>query len=267
MQFHQQLEVAQKLGALRGVSQGIRHIGLVHYQQGEFVRAQQAFQTALDIALRIRDRRIVGYALWNLADSFTAEHDLQQAERLYGPACAILRALNIPYALADVLYSNAYMLFLRSSPAQALQNANEALRIAEQIGAKDIQFKSNILTLVLRTATAPSTRPGTIKKLQAQLEQAHADKDQAALYYALWRLDKSQTVWRKTAAKLYRKLHSKSPKFIYRARHEELAGSHLAPPPPLPDLPILEMSEPLNLETLLARVEKMTGESKTRKQS
>ena len=137
--------------------------------------------------------------------------------------------------------------------------------MAEQIGAKDIQFKSQALALVVRAAMTPSTRSGTIKKFEKQLEQIRDERELASLNYALWSLDRNEASYRKTAAKLYRKFHQKSPRYVYRVRYEELTGSHLAPPPPLPDLPVLDLGEPSSLETMLGQVEELAGDPKARK--
>jgi tetratricopeptide (TPR) repeat protein len=266
-QAARQLQLAQSFGARREVSQAIRAIGLIYYQRGDLAGAGRWLLQSLQLALEVGGRRDIINTLGSLADSYSLGERYRDAEPLYVRTRALLRTLNVPYKMCENLYQNAHMFFRQKEFAKAQPLLAESSRIAEEIGRKDIEFKSKVLFLQVRAALVPSARASSIKKLEALLAETPDDKGQAALYYALWCLDNDRMVWRKAAVKLYRKLYTKTAKWTYRRRLEELGNSRLPDPPALPEVPIIEPEQPLSLEALLMRVDELIVKPKPLKQA
>ncbi len=253
-QYLQQLQAAEELGTPRGLSQGIRHIGMLYYQRGDFARARNCYARSLQIALSIGDWRIVSYLLGHLANAYSAECHEREAERTY----ALWHAWSIksasPFALADVLYHHAHLYFRQQNYARAHSLLEEAARSAQEIGRRNLQFKIQLLTIRVRNKLGQTTTPNTIHTLQELIGDYPGEREQAALYYALWQLNHDQVAWRKMATKLYRHLYARTPKWTYAQRYQELTGRRLPEPPALPQLPALVTQGPVDLDALLDQV-------------
>jgi len=89
--------------------------------------------------------------------------------------------------------------------------------------------------------------------LQTMLENHHSPRQQAAIYYEQWQLDKSTSS--QTQARIaYEKVVQQSPTAEAHQRALELGAINLPPPADIPPLPSLITDTPLNLDTLLERV-------------
>jgi tetratricopeptide (TPR) repeat protein len=190
----------------------------------------------------------------NLAHLFATDERWAPAERLYAQARALLRALNLPFVFAETLYDNAYMCYRRRNYAQAQKLLNEALRISGELDRKDIQFQAQVLTVLVRARSTPLTRAGGVKKLERLLAQARDEKEQAWANHALAIIQPTQANWGRNAARLYRKLHTRTPRLVYRRFYKELGGANLTEPPLLPDLPTVQVENPLTLDELITEV-------------
>jgi hypothetical protein len=94
-----------------------------------------------------------------------------------------------------------------------------------------------------------------IERLQSLLQESTNDKEQAAVHYEIWRLDNQQEEAGQSAAELYQNLYSKTPDILYGRRYEELTGQTLPASLPLPALPEIITSPPVDLEALMRQVD------------
>ena len=254
-QFSRQLQMAEELGALRGISQGVRHIGLIHHDYGDYAGAAACYASSLQIALRVGDRRLLGYAVSNLADNF-ADQDLGlEAEREYQHARTIFETINIPYSLCEVLLSYADLAFEHERYADAQELNTQAMALAGKISRQPILFRGAILAERLCVVQGQTRKAKAVRDLENMLEEWKTEEQQASLYYELWRLEPDREEWRKTAAKLYRKLYVRTPNIKSRKRYVELTGSRLTEPEPLPELPAIVTKNPPDTADLLAQVD------------
>jgi tetratricopeptide (TPR) repeat protein len=260
-QYTGQLNIMTALGAQRGISHAVRNIGLLYRDRGDYARARLCFGKSLEIGIEIRDRRIVSYTLANLAAAFDGEGKPEVAERLSLQALALLRSMNMPYYLSEHLYNMAHLNYRLKCYAEAEQRNAEAIEIARRIGRRGIEFRGLVLATLLRLARGQIKKATALRELEALADQWKEDDEQATLSYELARLDETRQMEQRNAAKLYRRLHARTLKLIYRHRYEELTGNRLANPPALPALPENVNWNAVNLELLSKQVEMLVGDA------
>ncbi len=232
--FARQLDIAVELRARRCISYAAQNMGVVYQRQGYYSEAAACYGHSLRLGTEMHDRRITSSSLANLASILVAQNETRDAERLYAHAEMLLDALNMPYPLSESLYEHAQLLFDERSFGQAEQLVGRAALTAERVGRRDIRFQAALLTKRVFLALGKIKQTAVVQDLQTLLSKWQGEKEQAALYYELWRLVPGQEEYRKIAARLYRELHSRTPDVGYRQRHSELAGVRLSCPPALP---------------------------------
>jgi hypothetical protein len=135
---------------------------------------------------------------------------------------------------------------------------NEAgLQAATAVRRQDVLFATRLMAICLPAAASEMDVPAAIAKLAALLDVWTAGEEQAAIYYEMWRLDRSQEDARENAAVLYRSLAAQTPDLTYRRRCQELTNQPLPDPPQLPPLPAVVTAGQPDLETLLTQIEQL----------
>jgi hypothetical protein len=159
--------------------------------------------------------------------------------------------------LCDYLNISAELFFRQGDILEASRLNDEALRIAVQIEQGDVQFSGTLLSIRLKAAQGTASAASAAQELESMLSLWKKDHQQAAILYEMWRNDKGQPLYRGRSAELYKSLIARSPKMIYRQHYEDLTGGTLPLPPPLPPPPEIILSQPLDLEALLDRVDEL----------
>ena len=121
--------------ALRAKS--LSSAGRLTYRQGDYMRARQLHEQALDIARAVGDLRAVGQALSDLGGVSYAEGDRDRAEALYVESAEVLRAADHRVRLATVLGNLAGILLGRGDTKGARALADEALSLQIETGDKE----------------------------------------------------------------------------------------------------------------------------------
>jgi DNA-binding SARP family transcriptional activator/Tfp pilus assembly protein PilF len=256
----QQLQISSELGDRRGMSYGMRNLGVVYYEQGDSERALTCYAQSLQIAVEASNRRTISRALGNIAIVYTGQRRYDEAGHLYQQVRALVPASALPYSLCKYLYYNAGLYVRQERYAEAQSLNDDALRIAGEIGRRDIQFKAQLLSIRLRVALGITNLPTAVAELETLLGQWSEGREQAAIQYELWRLDERQESARRTATELYRRLYAQTPSAEYRHRYQELSGERLPDPPPLPELPDIVTRNPVDLVALLAQVDEIVAQ-------
>ena len=89
------------------------------------------------------------------------------------------------------------------------------------------------------------------------LDQFQDEDQRAHLSYELVRLEPERESRRQAAASGYRALYEQMPNHEYGQRYLELTGEQLPLPPPLSDLPEPVQQSDLDLDALLAEVDRV----------
>ena len=121
--------------ALRAKS--LSSAGRLTYRQGDYMRARQLHEQALDIARAAGDLRAVGQALSDLGGVSYAEGDRDRAEALYIESAEVLRAADHRVRLATVLGNLAGIRLVRGDTKGARALADEALNLQKETGDKE----------------------------------------------------------------------------------------------------------------------------------
>jgi len=134
--FREVLAVAERLGRLWHASATAKHnLGMVLARLGEYGEAQAVENEALDAFRSKGDRRMEGRSRIFLAEIFLLAGDLDAATR---EAKSAVKTLSVaPPAMAHALAVSAQVELARGETGNALDDALEADRLLQQIGALD----------------------------------------------------------------------------------------------------------------------------------
>jgi len=111
------------------------------------------------------------------------------------------------------------------------------------------------LSIRLHAALQASDAPSAVHELEALLAEWPAEREQAAIHYALSCLQSDSERFlphAARAAQLYRDVYQQTGMIEYRQYYEELTGIILADPPALPPPPEVVTTHTVDLEALLA---------------
>ncbi len=251
--FKEALRITNEMGYPRAAGVIIGNSGEIYRLQGDYARAQACYEQALAIVTELGDLTMTLVTVGNLALGYAAQGQHADAEQLYTYAVALARAVNIPYFLCEYLHGMAELYGSQGNWASAQPLNDEALAIARQVGRKEIEFKAQVAAI--RFAAQQSIDvPAAAERFTALLGDWPDEAEQAALYYEIWQLDRSQVAPRDAAAARYRTLCERTPNIEYRQRYEALTGDMLPDPPALPALTDDLAQEPGRLESLCTRV-------------
>lgn len=255
--YGQLLQVAVEIGYRRGICEANGSIGNLYYRQGEYPQALACYLQMLQIALDLGVQQLEAIALANMAEIYTLQERLEEANKVYILAIQLCRKVNFLRILSGALYDYAALKFRQEHYREALFLNTEAFQLATQIRFKDIEFKTQVLGIILQTRLDQNNSRinNAISELEEMLSKWTGEEQQAALHYEIWKLAKTEEQHCRMSAELYRTLYPKTPNLEYRQRYEELTGETLAAPPALPLLPELQIQTKLELEPLLARLE------------
>jgi tetratricopeptide (TPR) repeat protein len=252
--FGMALSTALEIGDRRSALVLGINIGEVYRAQGGYAEALACARYALEIALEMNERAMMEVAAANMAWTYLGQGRHDEAARLFPRAIGLARALKIPYYLVDALYGQAELWRARGDQAAAQAADDEALGLAVEIESTDIEFKARLLAVDVRVALGQTNRATARGEYEALLARWTEASEQAAIYYALWRLSDANEE-RQQATILYRDLYARTPNVEYRRRLEELSGEPVGAPPELPPLPEIIIQETVPLEALLGELD------------
>jgi DNA-binding SARP family transcriptional activator len=255
----QQLEIAVELGDPRGRGHAAWHIGNVYEALGDYEVALQCFSAQLRIGMEITDRRMVAMALANIARVYVAQDRRRDAERLYGRSLALLDAAGVPHHQCEVRYRLAAFYAGEGRYREALEAAADALEVAASLKRAPIRFAAELLSVHVRLRSGEITSDRAREDLLGLLARCEEPRQQAAVRYDLWRVTGADE-HRRIAGDLYRRLSAEVQRVEYRRRFEELAGERPPEAPPLPPLPGELTGRPIDLEEVLARVDRFLAQ-------
>jgi tetratricopeptide (TPR) repeat protein len=214
-------KICLELGDKSGYSIVLGNMGLVYKDQGDYLKAIECFQGKKKISLELGDKSDYSRAVGNLGNVYKEQGDFPKAMECYEEAVGLGRELNnMPY-LCEYLSVKANLLFMQKEYDNAKSSNKEASQIAIELQSQDIIYSTTLLKHKLRALESPED---AVSKLEQMLIGEINEENQATLHYEIYKIQNSEEHRRKTL-ELHRKLLSKSQKFYYKKRIEELSAN------------------------------------------
>jgi tetratricopeptide (TPR) repeat protein len=233
----------------------ITSLGRLYEHAGDYPMAIACHTASAHIALKTGDRLALGPGLAALARTSVAQGRHTEAVTLHERALALL--LPQPYERCEHVQRYAELLFRLERYEEACSRNQEAQRLLGNVGRKDIELAAQLLTMRLDLALGTITSREVVGKLHAMLPLWPGRAEQAAIYFAIWQLDRIGEGSRRRAAEAYRQLYERMPRSAFHRRYRLLTGQALPPPPPLPQPPAIVMQYALDSDELLARIDQL----------
>lgn len=258
--FEQQLLTAAEVGDQRVISIACANMGEIYRHVGNYERALACHTKQLQIALEIGNPSVILTAVGYLGSIYNAQKRFEEAERFCQRALVFGRVLKVRYYLGEFLFVNAIICARQQRYEEAQSFNEEALTIVRQVGHKEIEFKAEVLTTQMQLVLAQISMPQAIAEFEKLLKVWPGDKEQAALRYELWSLDKTQEQHRQNAARLYSNLYDNIPDMEYGQRYQKLTGKDLPESLPFPEMPEILTRNLPHLNELIEQVDYMIAQ-------
>jgi DNA-binding SARP family transcriptional activator len=259
----QELHVWTEISHSRGIAQAIGNLTVLYLNLGAYTHALRCSTRHLQLCLDLGERLGVRLAVARIAWVFAEQRHYQQAERWFQRAYTLGHILDIPYQFCYELVDGAKLYLRQQRYADARRLADEALAQARAARRPEIELSALVLSIRLRAALHEIDAPSAVQGLAALLTEWPAARDQAAIHYALWQVQRDPARSRRHAAvatDLYRDLYAQTHMVECRQRYEELTGATLPDPPALPPPPALIAAHAAHPAALLAQVDQLIGE-------
>jgi tetratricopeptide (TPR) repeat protein len=235
-------------------------MGEVYRHVGNYERALACHTKQLQIALEIGNPSVILTAVGYIGSIYNAQKQFAEAERFCQRATVLGRVLKVRYYLGEFLFVNAIICVRQQRYEEAQSYNEEALAIVRQVGHQEIEFKAEVLTIQMQLILGQISMSQAVAHFEKLLAAWPGDKEQAALRYELWSLDKTQEQHRQIAARLYSTLYDNIPDMEYGQRYQKLTGKDLPESLPFPEMPeILTRNLPL-LNELIEQVDYMIAQ-------
>jgi|GEM_PF-1616902 len=196
--YEDQLATAVLMGDRQSAASAVRQIGVAHWRHGHPEQALVCFTGSLKVALELGDLTAVAVTLARVADVETAAANYLRADRAYEIAIDLMRRAALRYYLSSALYRRAEVqLHLSEEPDintdvdLIYELLTEAIEVSRAISRSRIELAAQTLLLILDVRTGDKPRDDAVRRLEEQLAACQHPLDQAALKWALWRVDPS----------------------------------------------------------------------------
>ena len=146
IEHHEQaLLISREIGDRRGEGNRLGNLGLAYARLGDARKAIEHYDQALLIAREIGDRRGEGNRLGNLGSAYFRLGDWRRAEEFYKSQLAIAQEIGDRSGEANALWGLAICSEKDGDLKQAISNAEEAMRIFEEIESPSAQNMRSLL--------------------------------------------------------------------------------------------------------------------------
>ncbi len=215
--FQRDLVLVEELGDKQGISIALGLIGELYSIMGEFDKAIQYTQRNLDIGIELGYRKGVAKALNSLGDIYFYKHDFNTSLDYYDRCITVTRSIGNKLVLGYSLAEKGSVLIELGKLEKARKNMEEAMEIGEELKHPDLLFDAKLLSAKIDIAAGDVQKAR--RTLEGLLAENPSEKDRAALYFELSKIDVSFAA---DALAIYEKLYEKTPMHIFRISIEEL---------------------------------------------
>lgn len=247
------LDAAHEIGFLQGISLISSNMGEIYRKEEDLDSALLCHTHSLQIASQLGDWMQIYFALGNITSVYVDLNRLDELDRLFPPVVALARDLNVPFSLCELLYFYARLDLKRQRYDEAVQKLDEAVKIAEEVGQHEVQFRATLLREQVALMSGRIEKAELVTRLKALLPNWEEPAEKAALHYEIWLLDSQQNESREVASKLYSELYKASPNMHNYKRYHVLSMNNFAAPPALPPLPAYMTDRAFSPEVLIER--------------
>ncbi|WP_182302063.1 ATP-binding protein [Cohnella cholangitidis] len=220
----EKLEISKSIGAQMGFAMGVGMLGKYYYLLGSRLQAEQCIAFCLEEAVRIQDWHIAAVVLGIEGCNLMEQHRYEEAGRWIERSARLTKLLRIPFFECEALYFTSLLRERQNQMAGCAEVADEALKLAIRLKRRDLQFKLLVQRLYVKTRLGRIRPCEALDELQRMAEQYAGDQEQAAVRFAMWRLEPDSDVLRTAAFSLNEALYRKSGKQEYFGRLRELGG-------------------------------------------
>jgi len=259
----QEIQLWSEIGYSRGMTWAIGNLTELYLDLGEYASVLACGRRHLQLCIDFGERLGITLALGRMARAFASQGQYQEAERLLRQELALGWILRIPYYLCYALGKGTELYFQQQRYEEARQLNDEALDLAREAKRTQVEFSALVLSIRLRLALDEIDVSTAIHQLEALRVEWSAEHEQAALHYELWRLQPDPALSRRHAAaavELYHSLYRRTRWTDDRRRYEELTGEALPDLAPLPAPSQIVTASPVDLDALLAQVDKIIAD-------
>ena len=134
--FEQALLISREINNRQGENLAINNLGVLHRDQGEYVRAIKYFEQALQFCREFGDLQGEGYAFGNLGLVFTYLGDYEKARQYFELALKLFREIGNRQGEANTLTNLCKVNTFLGDTAAAYDLGRQALVIEQEIGER-----------------------------------------------------------------------------------------------------------------------------------
>ncbi|NQX63677.1 tetratricopeptide repeat protein [Paenibacillus qinlingensis] len=215
------IEISQVIGDRMGLTIAMGMLGKYYGFLGSHTIAAGCIAFCLEEAIAVKDWRftanLLGWEAHNLLLQFRVEEAIPFIDR----SLRLSRQLRSPFFECNALYLMSVKSYHQNQYDYAVEIAEEALKIANKLNRRDMQLK---LLLHLNVGLRRTNPIEALEQLHKLLKQYVDQQEQAAIYYAMWKLNSESSEYRINALSLNEELYRKSGKEEYRVRCSEMNG-------------------------------------------
>ena len=219
--FIQDLELCEQLGDKQGIAIALGLIGELRSIEGEFDIAVDYLNHCSLLCEELGYQKGIAKAVNNLADIYYLKEDYEESVIHYEQAIRIARSIKNRLILCSSLLEKAQTLLDMQNPQTAPELVSEAREIAESLGNPDLSFHGQLLQAQIFHYKGTSSEG--IRLLEELLKSHSEDEKRANIYFELNKMEPDHKTTRLSALELYKKLYTKTPKFIYKKRIDRLS--------------------------------------------
>lgn len=249
-----QLENFKRMGDVDNSSETIISIGNLYMLVGDYSEALICCEQGVRDTVQTGHYLGCSIGLIYLAMCYAGQERFQEAKKVANLAVDIVRRLQKTFHLAGYLTDNAELHFAAGDYQTAMQLGDEALEIINQINSQFALVRVNTLAVRVRHALGLVDTANAVQQLGAMLTQSIEPVEEANLLYTIWQIDNEQQEALKSAISLFYRLYDESPQIHYQKCYAEMTGVSLPVHSPLPPLPELIESQPVDLQLSLRQI-------------
>ncbi|GBG06094.1 putative transcriptional activator domain protein [Paenibacillus agaridevorans] len=218
----EKLEISKSIGARMGFAMGVGMLGKYYYLLGSRMQAEQCIAFCLEEAVRIQDWHIAAVVLGIEGCNRMKQHRYEEAGRLIECSLRLTKHLRIPFFECEALYFTSLLKERQSQFEAAAEVGEEALKLAIRLKRRDLQVKLLVQQQLLKMRLGRIGSGEAMERLKGMLEPHAGEQEQAAVRFAMWRLEPDSELLRTAASSLIETLYLKSGKQEYFSRLREL---------------------------------------------
>ncbi len=195
------------------------NMGTIHQNLGNYDKAMELYQKQEQLSKESNDRVEYAVSISHIASLRYETGDVDSAINLYKEAIDEVKKLGVKYYISDFMHNLANIYYETGNIKQAEPLNEEALKLALEGNIRPITFKCKLLKYKINAIKLDKHK--VINDIEAMLDEKNTGRQQATLYYELWKLSKGKQ-YKDEAVKYNRELFEKSPLVLYQKRLTEL---------------------------------------------